>query len=84
MAQSGHPDMLNQCPLSGVKRTSTKGCYQTRFMTTESLMFIKCTVELATTRNDAALLAVIRRLPRIEIRTVANPAASEPAIVIEK
>jgi hypothetical protein len=22
LAQSGHPDALNQCPLSGVKRTS--------------------------------------------------------------
>ena len=25
MAQSGHPDALNQCPLWGVKRTSAKG-----------------------------------------------------------
>src|SRR4029077_12618978 len=26
MAQSGHPDRAPQCPLSGVKRTSTQRC----------------------------------------------------------
>jgi hypothetical protein len=30
-AQSGHADMLNQCPLSGVKRTSLKLVSMSRY-----------------------------------------------------
>jgi hypothetical protein len=30
LAQSGHPDALNQCPLSGVKRTLTDPLQTTR------------------------------------------------------
>ena len=31
MAQSGHPDPLNQCPLLGVKRTSDGGASMSAF-----------------------------------------------------